>query len=71
MRLISDLEIKLDSNMTRCAQCNTDHNISVDFTGYPLYYFGAGPNNPQDAEVYFCGAQCANDYKRAAGPVKS
>lgn len=29
---------------------------------WPLYYFGAGPNNPQDTEVYFCGPYCSNDY---------
>lgn len=48
----------------RCAQCGTFTMKSVDISGWPLYYFGAGPNNPQDAEVYFCGAHCANDYHK-------
>ncbi len=63
------------TNMS-CAQCGTldIKSKSVyfgrnnEFLGeWPLYYFGAGPNNPQDAEVYFCGAGCANLYHKEIG----
>lgn len=48
----------------KCSQCGTSEIDLVDNRGWPLYYFGAGPNNPQDAEVYFCGAICANKYHK-------
>lgn len=45
-----------------CAHCGSAAILSVDNNGWPLYYFGAGPNNPQNAEVYFCDVYCANNY---------
>jgi hypothetical protein len=44
--------------MIKCKVCN--ESITLLLNGYPLYYFGAGPNNPQDAKEYFCGAVCSN-----------
>jgi hypothetical protein len=51
--------------MYNCSQCDKEIEI-VDSFNYPLYYFGAGPNNPQDAEVYFCGADCAYKHKKSS-----
>ena len=48
----------------KCSQCGSVTFKSLDQIGWPLYYFGAGPNNPQDAEVYFCEAKCASAYQR-------
>lgn len=31
---------------------------------YPDYYFGAGPDNPEDAVMYFCSPYCSNAYMR-------
>jgi hypothetical protein len=54
-----------------CAQCKSfDIREKTVYFGrnsellgeWPLYYWGAGPHNPQDAEAYFCCAQCANDW---------
>jgi hypothetical protein len=50
-------------NEIKCSECNTVIELK-DYTGFPLYYFGAGPNNPQDAEHYFCGPICSNSFKR-------
>lgn len=36
----------------KCNICNTSVNKL-------LYYFGAGPNNPEKAKVVFCGPTCA------------
>lgn len=60
-------------NTIQCGQCGTfdirEKAIYHDRHGvllgeWPLYYFGAGPNNPQDADVYFCGVYCANAYHK-------
>lgn len=50
--------------MYKCFQCDKTIEI-VDSFNYPLYYYGAGPNNPQDAIVYFCGPDCAYKYIKA------
>lgn len=41
-----------------CFVCNT--KITLISEQYPLYYFGSGPDNPQDAKEYFCGPTCSN-----------
>lgn len=53
----------------QCAQCKTiditnlSHYYNKKADGYlgewPLYFFGAGPHNPAEAEFYFCGPHCA------------
>lgn len=56
----------------QCAYSNLDIQEEVlylDKEGYPLgvwplYYFGAGPHNPQDANVYFANVYCANEYHK-------
>lgn len=53
---------------TRCDQCKKDIVDLVDINGFPLYYFGSGPNNPEDADVYFCGPDCSNEYHRTVVP---
>lgn len=45
-----------------CENCGENQNILKDESGFPLYYYGAGPNNPQDAEHYFCGPECSNQW---------
>jgi hypothetical protein len=51
-------------NEINCSHCNKKVKL-IDFTtGFPIYYLGSGPNNPQDAEAYFCGAYCSNYYVR-------
>lgn len=48
--------------MIVCSFCKkTIDTLSDD---YPLYYLGAGPNNPEDAEFYFCDAYCSNSFVR-------
>lgn len=56
-----------------CAQCGTlDIESKSIYFGrnnellgeWPLYYFGASPLEPQNADVYFCGAECANIWKK-------
>lgn len=44
-----------------CDYCKKEIKI-FDYTGFPMYYFGAGPNNPQDAEIYFCSPKCSNEW---------
>lgn len=44
-----------------CEKCKKDIKM-IDYTGFPIYYFGAGPDNPQDAEMYFCGPKCSNEW---------
>jgi len=53
----------------KCAQCGTldfkSKILYIDGSGvmlgeWPLYYFGALPNEPHMAEAHFCGAECAN-----------
>lgn len=60
-------------NTIQCAQCKTfDIRETATYFGrdnemlgvWPLYYFGAGPLDPQNAEVYFCGVYCANEYHK-------
>lgn len=46
-----------------CSHCKTNIEL-VDSNGWPLYYFGAGPNSLQDAKVYFCWAGCATNYQK-------
>lgn len=48
----------------KCSHCDTTEFKVLDSIGWPMYYFGAGPNNPQDAEVYFCGPHCASAYQK-------
>jgi len=48
--------------MINCQQCN--QIIDISGKRYPIYYFGAGPDNPEDAVMYFCGPHCSNDYLR-------
>lgn len=47
--------------MYACDECDKEISI-VDSFNYPLYYYGAGPDNPQDARAYFCGSDCAYKY---------
>lgn len=47
--------------MTNCYVCDVHIELTDSFN-YPLYYYGAGPNNPQDAKAYFCGPSCAYKY---------
>lgn len=47
--------------MYNCETCNKSIEI-VDTFQFPLYYYGAGPSNPQDAIAYFCGPDCAYKY---------
>ena len=60
-------------NTIQCAQCGTfDIESKTVYFGrnnellgeWPLYYFGASPLEPQNADVYFCGVYCANDYHK-------
>jgi len=60
-------------NSLSCAQCQTFdfesralyYNKDGSMIGeWPLYYFGAGPNNPDQADVYFCSAYCVNAYHK-------
>lgn len=53
----------------KCKFCG-EENLLVD-KGFPLYYFGAGPNNPEDANLYFCGPGCAWDYKLSKNVQKN
>lgn len=55
----------------KCATCqkidNFDKSVYYDNRGvllgeWPLYYTGAGPNHPQDADAYFCNVDCAHKY---------
>ena len=41
-----------------CDHCKNIITL-LDDKKWPLYYFGAGPNNPENARVYFCGPECA------------
>lgn len=43
-----------------CENCGENKNILTSNSGFPLYYYGAGPYNPQDAKYYFCGPECSN-----------
>lgn len=43
-------------NQIQCEVCNKP------LERWPDYYFGAGPNDPWNADVYFCGPYCSNDY---------
>lgn len=45
-----------------CKECGQTISSCKDEGGWPLYYLGAGPNNPQDAEMYFCSPDCSWDY---------
>lgn len=33
-----------------------------DEYGFPIYYYGAGPDNPENAKIFFCGPKCANKW---------
>jgi len=57
----------------QCAQCGTlDIRETGSYIGHkgeflgewPLYYFGAKPTEPMNADVYFCGVECANKFHR-------
>ena len=40
-------------------------NDGICLGQWPLYYFGAKPTSPQNADVYFCGPNCATQYSRS------
>lgn len=40
--------------------------VQVDNRGYLLYYFGAGPNDPEHALKSFCGPHCATEFAATA-----
>jgi len=44
--------------MLNCDQCGKKIEL-LDGAGWSLYYFGAGPNDSQNAKVRFCWAGCA------------
>ena len=48
-----------------CDECNAGYDaFDTDVSGIPIYYVGS-PINPNEAEKYFCGPSCANNfYKR-------
>lgn len=57
----------------KCSQCGTTEmeQTSVYFSAqgtllgnWPLYYLGAKPSEPQNAEHYFCNVYCANAFVR-------
>jgi hypothetical protein len=43
-----------------CEVCTK--SIELLFDGYPLYYFGARPDEPWNAKQYFCGPICTTEY---------
>ena len=45
-----------------CTNCGRNVTL-VTGDNFPLYYFGAGPNNPEDATSYFCGAACVTKHQ--------
>lgn len=71
LHIVFGLEMKMmpspsylhTASLATCKTCNKTIDL-VDRLEFPLYYFGAGPNNPQDAEVYFCGPKCAREYQK-------
>jgi len=47
--------------MLICDMCGKKIEL-LDDAGWSLYYFGAGPNDPQNAKVRFCWAGCASKW---------
>ena len=48
--------------MISCSWCK--QNIVTINKAFPEYYLGAGPDNPEDAVLYFCNTHCTNHYMR-------
>lgn len=46
--------------MIKCSACS--QYIKGSDVEYPYYYFGAGPDNPEEANVFFCDANCVYNY---------
>lgn len=47
-----------------CENCGENQKIIQDNSGYPIYYYGTGPNNPEDAKYYFCSPECSHKWHK-------